>query len=606
MDTDGDQITDEVEVTGFLSGGRMWYSAPRSLDSNNDGLMDSLECPQQARPDLTSRSPAGQICQDSDGDGTPDIFDRDNDGDGVPDAVDLSPFDKVYRKDGAPFDAANPLLLQVDSLQPNQPAFVDFQLRPVNPDHLWQALNVLDWPSGDETGQIQRRTGNNSTFADLAAANEPIDDKASNGDMRLIPMLEIEMTGDSIPLALTTPAIGVAVSGEVTGSVHMEQQGGDIHLDFALETAGAYTVKIYDGGCPASGTALYTFESVSDGSPRTITGEWLTGLADGEHAITFSGPHDACADIGNVINGPYDDRMIDQAALDPYGIIVREKDNAGTLLAYAPLSLVADETGSDNTAFGGAQLYWPTADQWGDTQQVRVVWLVEMIVDRCTERPCDQDENWLLDQTQTVHVYGDEWYLTGLAVREDHGLDVAIIYEDPAQKTSAKAREYEDALWMLAWGLDSAFITGRDEDQDGQRDITIAEIYNRWGDPDTTASDTMRWNIPVTATDVVTFSYEHQGYAAHIAMTETRKILNDVFLDYVDQGSDAPTLLFAQEAHYRCTSLGSSATTTRTVESTVGITLRLDPAQSREETTRLPQLGPLSLPRWRMAVLSPR
>ena len=44
-DTDGDVITDTLEVEGFTYGGKLWYLNPTNADSNNDGLIDSVECP---------------------------------------------------------------------------------------------------------------------------------------------------------------------------------------------------------------------------------------------------------------------------------------------------------------------------------------------------------------------------------------------------------------------------------------------------------------------------------------------------------------------------------------------------------------------------------
>ncbi len=544
-DSDVDQINDDVEVAGFNYNG-MWYTDPANPDTNNDGLTDTVECPQLIED---GPSPADR-CQDTDNDGTPDVFDPDNDDDGVPDRVDLSPFSKM-NNDGSPFNADNPLALIVNDLQPGEPAFVDFQLRPENQDHLWHALNVLDWPSGDEEGQIHRKKGNNSTFADVAPEGQPVAPNASNGDVRLIPMMEIEMTGDTIPLQLTNPEISAQVQGEFTGTIKLTQDGADIRLDFTFEAAQSYEVKIQDGSCLDPGDAVYTFTNVISGTTHTIDDRKLVNLADSEHIVTVSdGTNTECANLGNVINGPYDDQMIDPAPLKPYGISVREKNKDGVLLAYVPLGLVQDATGGDRVAFSARMHYRPHTDDWGDTQKVRVVWLVQMLVDQCTQRPCSDDANWLLDQTKVVYTYPEEWYLTGLSVREDHGLEVAIAFEDPSQEPSDEDRRYDDFLWKLADGLDATFLTGRDDDDDGLRDITISEIDARF-DVTSTATITERWGIPLTVTmGVETFAYEHEDYAAHIMMTETRKVLSENFTDWVNQGSDAPSLLFARENSY--------------------------------------------------------
>jgi len=76
-DSDGDNISDGDEIAGFNYNGKMWYTDPLEMDTNSDGLGDGQEW-------NTGRA-EGDTPPDTDGDGTPDLFDRDNDGDGVPD-----------------------------------------------------------------------------------------------------------------------------------------------------------------------------------------------------------------------------------------------------------------------------------------------------------------------------------------------------------------------------------------------------------------------------------------------------------------------------------------------------------------------------------------
>jgi subtilisin-like proprotein convertase family protein len=512
-DSDGDRITDDVEVAGFWYNGKMWYSDPVSADTNNDGVPDQAECPQRERPSDEELSPDA-VCQDTDRDGTPDLFDRDDDDDGVPDRTDLSPFSHMGSA-SSPFTRDNPLLLQVDDLQVDEPAFVDIQLRPTNADHLWYALSVLDWPSGDERGQIQRQKGNDSTFADWAEA-EGIDARPGddNGDMRLVPMLEIE--------------------------IPYEQD--------------------HFGNLP-----------VQDGAPITRTREMTVG------------------------------QWLDTDKLEPYGISVRDKNDDGDLVVYVPLNLVYDETGGGRAALIGRAFYWPSSGEWGQTQQVRVVWAVQMLVDLCTDEPCSDENNWERDQMQIVHSYDEAWTLTGLAVREDHGLEVAIALEDPAQEPSDDDRRYDDHLWALARGLEDVLVAGRDCDPkendeckgNGIRDLTV--VAERAGQTvgDSTlssrfdnrsnggTSDDDRWGIPITATQVITFSYDHEDFIAHVMMTETQDILSDTFTAYTDQGADAPTLLFAQEAYYRSGNLDEDMATQKGSL----LTIDLDPDQVKETVT---------------------
>ncbi|MFT4837785.1 MAG: hypothetical protein ACI9OB_000234, partial [Nonlabens sp.] len=165
-DSDGDGIEDGVEVAGFTLGSSTlrWYSDPLAIDSNGDGISDTVEY------DVTG----DDAPDDTDGDGIPDVYDHDNDGDGVPDGIDLSPFTVGDRT----FDADNPLALTIDGLtakptngDPHLPAFVDFQLRPVDEEQLRFGYSPMDWPS-DSRGQLRDING-------------------STDDLELIPMLEI-------------------------------------------------------------------------------------------------------------------------------------------------------------------------------------------------------------------------------------------------------------------------------------------------------------------------------------------------------------------------------------------------------------------------------
>ncbi len=184
-DTDEDSLGDALEVRGFTFGGQTWYANPAAMDSNDDGIADGLEWGLDAAGALRATP------LDTDGDSTPDLFDRDNDNDGVPDRHDLSPFSKG----GGASSEANPFELTIRNLTVDKPAFVDFQLRPTDERHLWLAFNLLDWPINDDQGQVIDIDG--GTYADLAAAEgRAAGPNEDHGDMKLIPMLEIRLPGN--------------------------------------------------------------------------------------------------------------------------------------------------------------------------------------------------------------------------------------------------------------------------------------------------------------------------------------------------------------------------------------------------------------------------
>ena len=624
-DSDDDGISDKVELTGFRYDNKPWYLNALNPDSNGDGLTDGAECPALAG---VSSAPASVSC-DNDGDMIPDPFDYDDDGDGAPDRVDISPnsvLDRTGKRASkgnvTPFDAQNPFKLQVSGLTNGEPALVDLQLRPVNETHLTYAMNVLDWPANDDDGQIQHVK--NTTFADTdnLQSRNTSDPRSQNGDMRLIPMLEIKLSGSQLPFKLTTPATTVEVRGDISATVALTQQAGDANktvLEWTLGDSGGYYVGIDEGRCPATPSTTpsdYQCSASSGDGSCTIDGK-LTGLADGEHYLVFteSASKWSCRTIGNIVNGPYTDKMIDPEPLQPYGISVREADAEGTpaaqrvLLAYVPLNVAPDDTGGGRAAFSARMIYWPTSGAtWAQAQEVRVAWLVQVLTDACDRagfQPstaaeddasqfnseldawCADPANRTADRAQIVHTYDEQWYLTGLSVREERGLDVAIVWEDP-DPANDNDRQSDDRLWQAARGLMAVFVPGRDcEDDlsgtnpdyaydpstspatetchtDSKRDLVVATgndgnttVYDRLDSSGSVPDgDERRWAIPKKALQVETFSYDHQDYIAWIAMHETRDILEQHFDAY--KADTTPTLLFAREETFRSANLEGS------------------------------------------------
>jgi hypothetical protein len=438
-DTDSDGLRDNVEVNGFAFGGQTWYTNPDATDSNGDGLGDIVEWGVDVGGTLRATP------LDTDGDGIPDLFDVDNDGDGVPDHKDLAPFAR-----GATVHSANtPLQLTIKNLTAGKPTFVEFQLRPQDEKQLWFAYNVLDWPR-DDAGQV--RDVDTKSYADLAtAAGRTAEPSEANGDMKVLPMLEIRIPADSANL-------------------------------------------------PA------------------------------------------------------------QSDLTPFNISVNDFTPDGqTKVAYIPLNIVTDDKSGQRVAFSGQMRYLPTGS-WLNPHQVRLAWVVQALVDMPCDKAVDttadcQADGYRNNVPQMLQTYYGDWTLTGMNVREEHGTDMAIVFEDPAVDDNVK----DDAgLWALAHVFDQHFVIGRDAGNDGTRDVQVANMAARF-DRDNNPTDAQRMDVP-NILQVITRSYATLDAAlASTTMTETAAILDTVFKPLVTTDRQIkPLLFFAQENRGRYLTLDLS------------------------------------------------
>jgi hypothetical protein len=435
-DTDDDGLPDNLEVNGFAMGGQTWYTDPDATDSNRDGQADVVEWGLDSAGELRATP------LNTDGDSLPDLFDPDNDEDGVPDRLDLAPF----RQGGAAYSEANPLQLSIKNLTPDKPTFVEFQIRPQEPKNLWFAHNVLDWPQ-DSEGQV--RDVDNKSYADVAGASLT-EGAEANGDMKLVPMLEIRIPNSSANLP-------------------------------------------------------------------------------------------------------------SQAELTPFNISVNDfTPDGATKVAYVPLAIVIDDQSGERVAFSGQMRYKPTGS-WSTPHSVRLAWVVQALNDLpCDPKAADaaaqgcQSDGYIHNHPSVIQSYYENWTLTGLTVREDNGASMAIAYEDPAVDDDTKENT---ALWALTLVLDQHFLIGRDENNDGVRDLKLSDLGAHF-DRDNNPSDAQRFSVP-NILQVATNSYTSGDEAtAATAMTETMKILDATFKPVVTaDNSVKPLLLFAQENKVRAVGL---------------------------------------------------
>ena len=193
-DTDNDGLSDYIEVTvPTIIDGNKYYSSPFVGDTNGDGFSDGVECAER----LKSATPTAD-CYDTDNDKIPNFLDNDDDNDGVPDNTDLTPLNN----NNTVFGDANPYGLVINGLPANnKPVTVELQIRPTDAKLLYANNAVLDWPSNDKNGRIQRTT--DTTFATTTSTdivtptgsvNPLANDPASqNGDIKVTALLEIRI-----------------------------------------------------------------------------------------------------------------------------------------------------------------------------------------------------------------------------------------------------------------------------------------------------------------------------------------------------------------------------------------------------------------------------
>ncbi|MEZ4618197.1 MAG: hypothetical protein R2867_22155 [Caldilineaceae bacterium] len=363
-DTDGDLISDGDEIAGFTYGGQQWYTDPTEMDTNGDTIGDGQEwnSAEQFHPTW-----------DTDGDQIPDLFDDDNDGDGVPDSVDLSRFQKWETI----FSREQPLALKLDGLTPNKSTFVEFQLRPTDPNHLWYALNKLDWP--------------HDTHGNLQDANNSPD------DLELIPMLEVTIPSAPFHLPLTAPRVQVEIeptygsgSTGLSGSLVLTQQGANVAVAPALSAGGLLYVR--KGSCAAPGHVVWGQTAVTDdgkGMTSPIGGMSLRTAATGQYIIQLRLRTNTTKVIGcGVIPAAsfVGDQMVDSAAPCLWCHRARQANaDRSSKLLYVPLNLVVDDPaalareerlGTSDTPVARVAFrmipYLPNG-YWGQAHQVRLV-----------------------------------------------------------------------------------------------------------------------------------------------------------------------------------------------------------------------------------------
>ncbi|MEM7798809.1 MAG: LamG-like jellyroll fold domain-containing protein, partial [Chloroflexota bacterium] len=196
IDSDGDGISDKTEVEGFVmpSTGQQWYLNPNDYDTNRDGFFDAGECPALNDVDdgvFNGNNVSGLSCRDTDGDGTPDVFDYDNDDDQVPDRVDASPNSFNVLENSA----RSSLGVAFSGYTPGSTLNVEYQIRPDNDDLLWQINRSITWPT-DREGQVILVNDREVSMTPMLAITIPDPSENPSNVVGSLPITPTQTIGD--------------------------------------------------------------------------------------------------------------------------------------------------------------------------------------------------------------------------------------------------------------------------------------------------------------------------------------------------------------------------------------------------------------------------
>ena len=282
----------------------MRYTDPLNPDTDGDGILDGQECP-------------NGNCINSRGTGDPDVFVIDNDADGFIGSFDLSPNvalgHSLDRFGSGSLHQRQSLPTEPGQSQPDKSVFVDFQLRPTDPDQIGYAQGVLDWPTGDTEGQVQRRL--DTTFADVnplpPAWPRPIPTLPPTETCAWCPCSKSKCppaarpcpaprAAKTVPLA-NTPLLAVMqiikqvepydILGFTIEPEALRVRVNYLSPDYSFTS---YTLEIFKGACESALPATPVFPSRSSSENGEVT------YPDGEFAVIGDGGHVAVLKAPNL------------------------------------------------------------------------------------------------------------------------------------------------------------------------------------------------------------------------------------------------------------------------------------------------------------------
>jgi hypothetical protein len=398
--------------------------------------------------------------------------------------------------------------------------------------------------------------------------------------------------GDGVPDSVdSSPNFTGSLTNNAQDSMNLKLNGyatsKSLYVDFEIRPTDAnadhlwYTNNVLDWPdndregqiTRISDTTLSSLENFSGG--KTANGDIiLTPMLEVEIPAPVgnsSNPSGALPVLSGFDEGTLPDAEIgdwlDVDALSNYRITVSQSED-GKLYAYVPLILIEDTAGDTPVAWAGRMYYNTLNNNWGASLKVRMIWLVTAVIDECD--PDCENPDTTTTKTSIIQTYYEKFHLTGLSVNEHHGMDSAVIAQ-----TDANSAAYENYLWHLSNGLESAFIGA--ELVDGER-FDIADIESRFDNDSTTGSQAPeRWGIPKAKLDVTLFSESDPTLGWNdLVNNQVQGILS---ANYGTQANTPVNLLFAREETLKSLSLDDS-----NAVSIVGTTLTADLGSQGRQT----------------------
>ena len=346
-DSDFDQLTDLFEVNNDLD--------PLKADSNDDGLEDYFEVHNVSSKDI-------------DDDGFENAWDLDNDNDGVIDALDLSPFSSSEAKESFRFNISSN----------GNPTYLNFQIRPEDPEHLDLLSQSWDWPDDEK-----------STMKDL---------NGSENDVSITPMLELTVDVDcKIVSADTGECLEITgQDGRYRTNLTLGNYTGEDKQLWKLESTDDEHYRIISKN---NSKCLEVFNSSQKDMARITTGNytgdknqlWELEPAGGEFYKIIAGNSGKCLEMNSSSNNTIfqssckeNDRQLwkieivggvasDRSTLEDYGISVTFDR------AYVPLSPVKE---FGKTVALNGRMFYPGISIHETSTEAELVWNVRGQTDR--------------------------------------------------------------------------------------------------------------------------------------------------------------------------------------------------------------------------------